>query len=205
MGIAILATLFFLTTVLKDTPKESLSYTEFLNRVNAGEVSTITVNNNDRTITGKLTDGKEFATTGDSKLADADIKVLTDKKVDVKFSTPTPSAWESILPIALPFLLIIGFFVFMQRKAQGQMSSVMQIGRSRAKAYSADKPSTLFADVAGYEGVKQEITEVVDFLKMPEKFRAIGARILHSPTVTDRCSTATSFTSTNRCPDAADS
>ncbi len=177
MGIAILATLFFLTTVLKDTPKESLSYTEFLNRVNAGEVSTITVNNNDRTITGKLTDGKEFATTGDSKLADADIKVLTDKKVDVKFSTPTPSAWESILPIALPFLLIIGFFVFMQRKAQGQMSSVMQIGRSRAKAYSADKPSTLFADVAGYEGVKQEITEVVDFLKMPEKFRAIGARI----------------------------
>ncbi len=57
------------------------------------------------------------------------------------------------------------------------MGNVMSIGRSRAKTYSADKPSTTFADVAGYEGVKQEIREVVDFLKMPERFREIGARI----------------------------
>ena len=73
--------------------------------------------------------------------------------------------------------LIIGFFVWMQRRAAGQMGNVMSIGRSRAKIYSADKPSTTFADVAGYEGVKQEIREVVDFLKMPEQFREIGARI----------------------------
>jgi cell division protease FtsH len=59
----------------------------------------------------------------------------------------------------------------------GQMGNVMSIGRSRAKAYSADKPSTTFADIAGYEGVKQEITEVVDFLRMPERFREIGARV----------------------------
>ncbi len=57
------------------------------------------------------------------------------------------------------------------------MGNVMSIGRSRAKAYSQDKPSTTFADIAGYEGVKQEITEVVDFLRMPDRFREIGARV----------------------------
>ena len=59
----------------------------------------------------------------------------------------------------------------MQRRAAGQMGNVMSIGRRRAKAYTADKPSTTFADIAGYEGVKQEISEVVDFLRMPERFR----------------------------------
>ena len=74
-------------------------------------------------------------------------------------------------------MLIIGFLVWMNKRAQGQMGNVMSIGRSRAKTYSADKPSTTFADIAGYEGVKQEITEVVDFLRMPERFREIGARV----------------------------
>ena len=74
-------------------------------------------------------------------------------------------------------LLIIGFFVWMQRRAAGQMGNVMSIGRSRAKAYTSDRPSTTFADIAGYEGVKQEITEVVDFLRMPDRFREIGARV----------------------------
>src|SRR4029079_6038407 len=69
------------------------------------------------------------------------------------------------------------FFVWMQRRAAGQMGNVMSIGRSRAKAYTSDRPSTTFADVAGYEGVKLEIREVVDFLKMPERFREIGARV----------------------------
>ena len=77
----------------------------------------------------------------------------------------------------LPVILIIGFFVWMQRRAAGQMGNVMSIGRSRAKAYNTDKPSTTFADIAGYAGVKQEITEVVDFLRMPERFREIGARV----------------------------
>ena len=57
------------------------------------------------------------------------------------------------------------------------MGNVMSIGRSRAKAYTADKPSTTFADIAGYEGVKQEISEVVDFLRMPDQFKEIGARV----------------------------
>ena len=74
-------------------------------------------------------------------------------------------------------MLIIGLFVWMSRRAQGQMGAVMNIGRSRAKVYNTEKPKTTFDDVAGYGPVKQEIAEVVDFLKNPGKFKEIGARI----------------------------
>ena len=77
----------------------------------------------------------------------------------------------------LPFVLIIGFLFWMQRRAAGQMGNIMSIGRSRAKTYSTERPSTTFDDVAGYEGVKQEIREIIDFLKAPQRFAAIGARI----------------------------
>ena len=87
-----------------------------------------------------------------------------------------PKWWETWLPLLLLPLLVILFFVF-QRRAQGQMGNIMSIGRSKAKTYSTERPGTTFADVAGYEGVKTEIREVVDFLKYPEKFSQIGARI----------------------------
>ena len=101
------------------------------------------------------------------------------KTADVKytFSTPTSSALGEILIYLLPVALIIGFFVWMSRRAQGQMSGIMSIGRSRAKVYTAERPRTTFDDVAGYQGVKQEISEVVDFLKSPGRFKEIGARV----------------------------
>ena len=74
-------------------------------------------------------------------------------------------------------MLFIGILFLMNRRAQGQMSGIMSIGRSRAKVYSTERPRTTFQDVAGYSGVKQEISEVVDFLKSPGRFRDIGARI----------------------------
>ena len=73
--------------------------------------------------------------------------------------------------------LIILFFVWINRRAQGQMSGMMSIGRSRAKTYTTERPDTTFDDVAGYAGVKQEIREVVDFLRDTEKFAEIGARV----------------------------
>ena len=82
-----------------------------------------------------------------------------------------------MLPFLLPFALIIGLFWWMQRRAQGQMNGIMSIGRSKARMYTTERPETGFDDVAGYAGVKQEITEVVDFLKAPERYAAVGARI----------------------------
>src|SRR5215211_7175334 len=144
-----------------------------------GNVETVVINNSSGAITGTFDDGSEFRTTGGGErgLSEADEATLIENDVDYEFKAPTNNWLLSIAGLLLPVLLIIGFFVWMQRRAAGQMGNVMSIGRSRAKAYSQDKPSTTFADIAGYEGVKQEITEVVDFLKMPDRFKEIGARV----------------------------
>ena len=156
---------------------ERLSYTEFLEQVRAGKVERVTLNNATNTITGTLTDGSKFSTTGAVQLSDADEQLLKERGVDYDYKTPQANWFTSLVPIILPFLFVIAFFMWMQRRAMGQQGNIMSIGRSKAKAYQADKPSTTFADVAGYDGVKMEIKEVVDFLRMPERFKEIGARV----------------------------
>ena len=87
--------------------------------------------------------------------------------VEVSFPTPSSNLLSDILPYV--FIIAIGaaFIYFIGRQTRGQMSGIMSIGRSKAKTFSSDRPSTTFEDVAGYTGVKQEISEVVDFLKTP--------------------------------------
>ncbi len=163
-----------------------LTYTEFVADVKAGKVESITINNSTGTISGKYTTAaseaagnKTFATTGGGErgLSISDEALLNEKGVDISFNTPTQNWFWSWAGLLLPFVFLIGFFVWMQRRAMGQAGSIMSVGKSRAKTYDADKPSTTFADIAGYEGVKEEIKEVVDFLRMPERFREIGARV----------------------------
>ena len=159
------------------TTGEKLSYTEFLQQVRNGSVQKVTINNATNTITGTLSDGSKFSTTGAVTLSDADEQLLKQMGVDYDYKTPQANWFTSLVPIVLPFLFVIAFFMWMQRRAMGQQGNIMSIGRSKAKAYQADKPSTTFADVAGYDGVKMEIKEVVDFLRMPERFKEIGARV----------------------------
>jgi cell division protease FtsH len=159
------------------TAGEKLSYTEFLQQVRNGSVQKVTINNATNTITGTLSDGSKFSTTGAVTLSDADEQLLKQMGVDYDYKTPQANWFTSLVPIVLPFLFVIAFFMWMQRRAMGQQGNIMSIGRSKAKAYQADKPSTTFADVAGYDGVKMEIKEVVDFLRMPERFKEIGARV----------------------------
>ncbi|MEO6988231.1 MAG: ATP-dependent zinc metalloprotease FtsH [Aquihabitans sp.] len=176
LGVAVIAMLF----AFNQGPDkgEKYTYSEFLKQVNAGKVVDVTYDNNTGEITGSLKgDDKTFHTTGLLPFPDADLTLLQDKKVDLSPKTPTAGFVETWLPILIFPVLIIGFFVLMQRRAQGQMGNIMSIGRSKAKTYSTERPGTTFADVAGYEGVKMEIREVVDFLKYPEKFSQIGARI----------------------------
>ena len=156
---------------------EKLSYTEFLAQVRNGDVSEVTINNSTNIISGVLDNGSKFTTTGANTLSDADETLLKQMGVNYDYNTPQANWITSILPIILPFLLVVGFFMWMQRRAMGQAGSIMSVGRSKAKAYQADKPSTTFADVAGYDGVKLEIKEVVDFLRMPDRFKEIGARV----------------------------
>ncbi len=163
---------------------KTVPYSTFLTMVQNDEIHDVVYDNNTGGIEGHFVreDGKDgpgdaYRTTGLMPFPSEDKALLDKHDVTLQPKTPQPGFLEQWLPILLFPLLIIGFFVFMQRRAQGQMGNIMSIGRSRAKTYSTERPGTTFADVAGYEGVKTEIREVVDFLKYPEKFAQIGARI----------------------------
>jgi cell division protease FtsH len=179
IAIGLFLVIVLVPTLTSGDEGEEIPYSDFVEMVEAGEVDSIVVHTGDGKITGELTNGEKFTSSGggDRGLSEADEQLLKDNGVEYNFDPPSSNWFLGILSLLLPILLIIGFFVWLQRRAQGQMGNVMSIGRSKAKAYSADKPSTTFADIAGYDGVKQEITEAVDFLRMPERFREIGARV----------------------------
>ncbi len=181
--VAAVAIVLFMTTLNGDpVAKAPLSYSQFSKAVAAGNVKTVDYDPQTGAIGGKFSEpvnGRaEFTSEGpNDDLASTELKKLADQKVDVHYKRETSNPWLPILVYLLPIAALIGFFVWMNRRAQGQMGAVMNIGKSRAKVYNAEKPQTTFADVAGYGPVKQEITEVVDFLKNPGKFKEIGARI----------------------------
>src|SRR3954453_7590319 len=175
--IGVVAALLFGSQLLTTDDGKSISYNEFMTDAKGGQVTEAKYNNDSGTISGELKDGTKFTTTGPIPLPDADQQGLQQNIPGFEFHPPTPSWVSTPIPLLLPFVLLLGFFIWMQRRAAGQMGNVMSIGRSRAKAYSQDKPSTPFNDIAGYDGVKLEIKEVVDFLRMPERFKEIGARV----------------------------
>lgn len=173
--IAALLSVLVLPQLLRSDDREDITYRQFKDRLEQDEVDEATFDNTTGDISGTLEDGTEFKTTAPAQPSDEDLQLMTDKNVE--FDTPEPSFFESWLPLLLPLIFIGLIFWWMSRRAQGQMGSIMSIGRSKAKTYATERPGTTFSDVAGYEGVKQEITEVVDFLKHPDKFGQIGARI----------------------------
>ena len=166
-----------LPTFMNRTDRQEIDYSDLLARVQQDEVREITWDNNDGSITGELKNKTEFASNGPLEPSEDDRAMFREHDVKVKFDTPGGSWFTALLPLLIPVALFVGIFWLMQRRAASQMGGIMSIGRSRAKTYSTERPGTTFADVAGYEGVKQEITEVVDFLKHPERFAEIGARI----------------------------
>ena len=173
----LLAVVLFLPGLVSDGEVESVSYDTFLGRVAASEVATVAIDNQTGQIDFETVDGAEFGTTGPLELSDNDRRVLSDSGVAVTYDTPQPGFLQTWLPLLLPVGLIILFFWWINRRAQGQMTGMMAVGRSKAKLYTTERPSTTFEDVAGYAEVKQEIREVVDFLTEPEKFAEIGARV----------------------------
>ncbi|MBI3256994.1 MAG: ATP-dependent metallopeptidase FtsH/Yme1/Tma family protein [Actinobacteria bacterium] len=177
VGLGVVLVTILASELLAPPSGQSISYSQFLAQARAGKIAQATINNESSGISGKTTSGKTFRTTGPVELSSADRRLLEDNNVKIDFRTPQTNLFTSLVPLLLPVILIIGFFVWMQRRTQGQVGSVMQIGRSKARTYSTENPGTTFADVAGYEGVKQEINEVVEFLKTPSRFAAIGARI----------------------------
>ncbi|MBO0894512.1 MAG: ATP-dependent zinc metalloprotease FtsH, partial [Acidimicrobiales bacterium] len=168
---------FVLSSLFSHQPSQSLSYNQFLQDAQHQRVAKAQIDNTTGKITGTLTNGTSYTVNGPQPFIESDVQKLRNEGVNLTFVTPQTSIISTILIYLLPVLAIILFFVWMNRRAQGQMSGIMSIGRSKAKLYTTERPRTTFQDVAGYTGVKQEISEVVDFLKVPGRFRDIGARI----------------------------
>ena len=176
LAIGIVAILLAVGTIKTNNAK-SVSYTKFLQDVTSKQVSTAQISNSTGEITGKLKDGTTYTVQGPSPSLPNDVTEMRNNGVAVSFPTPSSNLFTDLLPYL--FIIAIGaaFIYFIGRQTRGQMSGIMSIGRSKAKTFSSDRPSTTFEDVAGYTGVKQEISEVVDFLKTPARFKEIGAKI----------------------------
>ncbi|HEX4529835.1 MAG TPA: ATP-dependent zinc metalloprotease FtsH [Acidimicrobiia bacterium] len=181
--LALIAAAFVVSSLAGgSSSKADLTYTQFVNQVDNDNVKSIDFNKSTGSISGKFdnpVNGKtEFSSSGPKdNLPDPLLATIKKKNIDLNYVDQGSNILGDILLWVLPLILIIGLFVWMSRRAQGQMGAVMNIGRSRAKVYNTEKPKTTFNDVAGYGPVKQEIAEVVDFLKNPGKFKEIGARI----------------------------
>ncbi|MGW1590960.1 ATP-dependent zinc metalloprotease FtsH [Streptomyces sp. NPDC002386] len=159
----------------------SLSYSDFVGKVGASQVQTVDINDKGA-ISGALKDGTKFTTQIPTALGTgAQLQQqLASHHVLIKASQSSSSggsAWLSVLFTFLPFLVLIGLVVWMGRRAAGSVTGGLSaIGRSHAKIIEAERPTTGFNDIAGYDGVKQEISEVVDFLRNPARYTAAGAK-----------------------------
>jgi cell division protease FtsH len=162
----------------REAKVSELTYPQFYSKVEQGQVKTaeLEVDNNIYRIKGQLNDKTAYTSTA-PKEGDI-IKLLNDKKVDFNVVPVPPTPWwMSLLTTLFPIIILIAFLIFIMNQTQGGGNRVMQFGKSKARMMSGEEVNVTFKDVAGAEEAKEEMEEVVEFLKNPGKFIQIGAKI----------------------------
>src|SRR5579885_1133412 len=157
------------------TPREEIAYSDFLDKARAGLVTQVTVS--DDAVSGQLKDGRSFRTyipSGDTSYLD----LLRSKGVTITVEPRSRSTlWPNLLTTMLPFLVLVGLWMLMLRQAQSGSNQAMSFGKSRARLHTETKTRVTFDDVAGVDEAKEELEEIIEFLRHPKKFQALGAKI----------------------------
>ena len=181
IGAAVVMGLIYLGPYLSGPAPESLTYTAFVAQVTANKVATATITDTGA-VTGDLVGGATYTSQVPTALGDTTLSpLLATHNVAITAVNPDAFSLWILLLSYLPYLVVIGLVVWMMRRSSRQLSgsgplgSLMNTGKSKARIYDEDKPHTRFADVAGYEGSKAEVMEVVDFLRNPARFARAGA------------------------------
>ena len=177
-GILVALFLWIFLPAVHTAGQTTLTYSQFLTDVTKHAVKTITIAQPGGTSSGTLTNGTDYTVVIPPQASQSLLDELQTNNVQITSSTSSPGFGTELLNwiiILAPFIILVWLWRRLSRGAGGQMQGILGVGRSRAKVFDEERPSTTFNDVAGYEGAKSEISEVVDFLRNPDRYGRAGA------------------------------
>jgi cell division protease FtsH len=173
MVIGLIVILLFQLFQQNQSPRGEIVFSDFLKKVESGEVREVTLKGNN--VSGRLSDGSSFRTfTADYPDL---VKSLKDKGVKIDVKPPDTNSWLAIILQWVPMLLFIGVWIFFMRQMQGGGAKALSFGKARARLISEKQNKVTFQDVAGVDEAKEELREIIEFLKDPPKFQKLGGKI----------------------------